>query len=122
MGGPTSRQLAVVLVKALKLSRTETIGRLLEDDGSTTAFSAPRPGRLTIGWYLRPKRVHRPLLVATADVIFQTARTANIRITLTDKGRQMLEQSSHLKLNATGTFTPAGGPATTTTKVVTLRQ
>jgi hypothetical protein len=116
--GPTSRQLEA----ALKLSRTETIGRLVEDDGSTTTFSAPSPGQLTIGWYLRPKGLHRPLLVATADVIFHTARTANVRITLTDKGRQMLEQSSHLKLTATGAFTPAGGPATTATKVVTLRQ
>ena len=118
--GPTSRQLEAALVRALKLSRTETIGRLLTDDGATTAFSAPSPGRLTIGWYLRRKGV--PLLVATADVIFHTARKANLTITLTDKGRQMLERSSHLKLTAKGTFTPAGGPATTATKLVTLRQ
>jgi hypothetical protein len=117
---PTSRQLEAALVMALKLSRTETIGKLLEDDGSTTAFSAPRPGQLTIGWYLLRKGV--PLLVATADVIFHTARKANVTITLTVRGRQMLEQSSRLKLTAKGTFTPAGGPATTATKVVTLRQ
>jgi outer membrane protein assembly factor BamB len=120
--GPTSRQLEAALVKALKVSRTETIGRLLEDDGSTTAFSAPSPGQLTIGWYLRPKGAQQPRLVATADVIFHTARTATVAITLTDRGRQMLEQSSHLKLTAKGTFTPAGGATTTARKVVTLRQ
>ncbi len=94
-------------MKALKLSRTETIGRLLEDNGSTIAFSAPSSGQLTIGWYLRPKGVHRPLLVAMAQVIFHTARKANVTITLTDKGRQMLEQSSHLELTARATFHPS---------------
>ncbi|HUO69281.1 MAG TPA: PQQ-binding-like beta-propeller repeat protein [Solirubrobacteraceae bacterium] len=120
--GPTSRQLKAALVTALKLARTETIGTLLDKDGSTTPFSAPSPGQLTIGWYLRPKGAHRPLLVATADVIFHTARKANVAITLTDRGRLMLEQSSRLKLTATATFTPAGGQTTTATKVVTLRQ
>jgi len=120
--GPATRQLEAALVKALKVSRTETIGTLLGNDGSTTAFSAPTPGELTIGWYLLQKGGHRPLLVATADVVFHAARKANVTITLTDKGRQVLERSSRLKLTATATFTPAGGPTTTATKVVTLRQ
>ena len=119
--GPALKQLRAALVMALKLSRKETIGKLLEDDGYASAFSAPSPGQLAIGWYLLPKRVGLPLLVATADVIFHTARKANVTITLTGKGRQVLEQSSRLKLTAKATFTPAGGPTTTATRVVILR-
>ena len=119
--GPTATQLETALARALKPSRTESIGTLLADNGSTTVFSAPSAGQLTIGWYLRPKGARRPLLVAMAQVIFHAARKANVRITLTDKGRQKLEQSGRLKLTATATFTPSGATTATKTRVLTLR-
>jgi hypothetical protein len=118
IAGPTSRQLEA----ALKPTRSDTIGNLLKGGGAATTYSAPSPGQLTIGWSLLPKGAHRPVSVATVQVVFHAARTATVTITLTDEGRQKLEQSSHLTLTATATFIPVGGPATTATKVITLRR
>lgn len=125
--GPTSAEVKAALLMALKLSRMATIGRLLKYDAYTTAFSAPGPGQLAIRWYLVPKAVHlakatRPLQLATADVIFHTARKVKIRIILTSRGRRVLEHSRHLKLTAEGAFTPAGGTTTRATRAVALRR
>ena len=124
--GPTLRQVKAALVKALKGSAKARIRQLLKNDADTIAFSAPSPGRLAIAWSLAPKGAHRPkgaqpLRVATANVIFRSARTLKVRLTLTGKGRHVLERSSHLKLAAKATFTAVGGTTTSTTKSVTLR-
>jgi hypothetical protein len=114
--GPTLHQVRAALLKALKLSAKGSIGQLLKNDADTIAFSAPGPGRLAIGIY----RASKP--VATAAVIFRSARKLKVRITLTGTGRRLLEASSHLRLTAKATFTPVGGTTTTATSSATLRR
>ncbi|MGZ4248615.1 MAG: hypothetical protein ACXVUE_09960 [Solirubrobacteraceae bacterium] len=125
--GPTAHQIKAALVNALKRSAKASIRRLLKNDADTIAFSAPSRGRLAIGWYLVPRGQHRPkatqrLLVAAANVIIRKTGTLKVRITLTGNGRRMLARSSHLKLAAKATFTPASGTTTNATMSVTLRK
>ncbi len=114
--GPTLHQVKGALVKALRLSANGRIGRLLGNDADTIVFSAPGPGRLAIAIY----RASKP--VASATVIFRSARKLKVRITLTGTGRRLLETSSHLRLTAKATFTPVGGTTTTATGSATLRR
>ena len=125
--GPTPHQVKAALVKALKRSAKASIRQLLGNDADTLAFSAPSPGRLAISWYLVQKGHHRPkatqrLRVAAANVIIRRPGTLKVRITLTGSGRRVLERSSHLKLAANATFTPAGGTTTNATMSITLRK
>jgi len=125
--GPTLHQVKTALVKALKRSATASIRQLLGSDVDTIAFSAPSPGQLAIGWYLMPKGQHRPkatqaLRVAAANVIIRSTGTLKVRIILTGNGRYVLTHSSHLRLTAKATFTPAGGTATNATMSVILRK
>lgn len=46
------------------------------------------------------------MLVATAHLSFSTARMAKIKLKLTVAGKKLLKLAKHLKLTATGTFTP----------------
>jgi hypothetical protein len=121
--GPTLHEVREALVTALRRSDVASIGRLLKSDAATIAFSAPSPGQLAIGWYLVPKgRRTATQRLAVASVIFRSAHTLQIRITLTGNGRHVLEDSSHLKLTAKATFTPVGGTTTNVAVPVTLRK
>ena len=91
------------------------------------SFSAPSAGHLVISWYLVPKGAHlakakKPVLVATASVTFHHAGKAKVKITLTAKGRRLLKGAKHLKLTAKGSFTPAGGSKTSTTRAINLKR
>ena len=119
--GPTQRQVKHALLDALRRSDTASIGQLLKNGADTVVFSAPSPGQLAIGWYLRPKATH-PLPIASANVIIHGTRALPIRITLTGSGRLLLEHSSHLKLAATATFSPVGGGAANAISAVILRK
>ena len=61
------------------------------------------------------------MLVATASVTLGQAGKVKLKITLTRKGRKLLKSAKRLKLTEKGSFTPAGGTTTSTTKTITLK-
>lgn len=125
--GPTSGQVTSALVKTLAVSgKAAKIGQLLKSGGYVVSFSAPSAGHLVIGWYLVPKGAHlakakKPTLVATASVTFHHAGKAKVKISLTSKGRKLLKGPKHLRLTAKGSFTPAGGTPTSTTRSINIK-
>ena len=126
--GPTTGQIKAALAQSLAVSgKTARIAQLLKHGGYTGSFTAPSPGHLVISWYFVPKGAplvkakQKPVLVATASVTFHQAGKAKLKITLTRKGRKLLKGAGHLKLTEKGSFTPAGGTMTSTTKTFTLK-
>jgi hypothetical protein len=125
--GPTTAQVKAALSRVLKpRGKAAKIGHLLRDRGYTFSFTAPSAGRLVIGWYLVPKgaqlaKAKKPLLAASASVVFDKAQKATIKVSLTGKGRKLLKNAKRVKLTARATFTPAGGTATSLTKTITLK-
>lgn len=126
--GPTTGQVKAALAQSLIVSgKTARIAQLLKHGGYLVSFTAPSPGHLVIRWYFVPKGAHlakakqKPVLVATASVTFHQAGKAKLKITLTGKGRKLLKTAKHLKLTEKGSFTPAGGTTTSTTKTFTLK-
>ena len=131
--GLTAGQVRGLLLHILGVSgKGGRIARLLKQDGYVVSVTAPTAGKLTISWYYLPKGAHlakakhgkkpKPVLIASASVVFHKAGTAKVKIVLTGKGRQMLKSASHLGLVAKGTFTPNGQSATSTTKAITLKR
>ena len=125
---PTMAQVKAALRSVLKpRGKAAKIGRLLKHGGYSFSFTAPSAGRLVIRWYLVRKGAHvatakKPVLVASASVVFQKAGKATIKVSLTGKGRKLLKHAKRIKLIAKATFTPAGGRATSTTKTITLKR
>jgi hypothetical protein len=64
----------------------------------------------------------KPILVASASVTYHQARKAKARITLTRKGRRLLQHATHLRLIAASSFAPAVGPTTTIQTPVKIGQ
>jgi hypothetical protein len=125
-GRPTTQKVQAALLAALAISgKAATIAHLLEDDSYVALFTAPSAGDLVIGWYFVPTGAHlakakQPELVATVGATFHQAGKAKVKIKLTANGRRLLKGAKHLKLTAKGSFTPAGGAKTTTTKTIKL--
>jgi hypothetical protein len=125
--GPSVAQVKAALSSVLKpRGKAAKIGRLLRNGGYSFSFAAPSAGRLVIDWYLVANGTHgakakKPVLVASASVVFHNAVKATIKVSLTGKGRKLLKNAKRVKLTAKATFTPAGGTPTTTTTTITLK-
>ncbi len=122
----TAAQVRAALLRVLKPhGKAARIGHLLRDGGYSFSFTAPSAGRLVIGWYRVPKGAHiarakKPVLVASGSAVFHKAEKGTIKVSLTHKGRKLLKHATRVKLTAKATFTPAGGPGTSATKIITL--
>ena len=123
-GGPTVGQVKAALLAGLAISgKAATIAHLLADDGYLAVFIAPSAGELVIDWYYVPAGAHlanvkRPELVASARAALDKAGKTKVKIKLTASGRRLLKGTKHVRLTAKGSFTPAGGTKTTTTKTI----
>lgn len=62
------------------------------------------------------------MLIATVSGRFATLGAAKITLKLTRKGKQLLTAANHLKLTATGSFTPTGRSAVTVSRTFTLNR
>ncbi len=124
IGRPTRAQVRAALRRSVVVSGSAArIGRLLTHRGYTARFAAPATGHLVITWYAVPKGAHhRAIVVAVARVTFNRAVRAKVKITLTRRGRTLLERSARLRVIVKARFTPRGGPTTTTTRTIHLRR
>ena len=125
---PPPGQIKAAVSKAMAVTgNAAKIAQLLKHGGYVLSFTAPSAGRLVISWYFLPKGAHlakanKPVLVATASVIFHHAGRAKAKIALTSKGRQLLKTIKQLKLTVQGSFTPTGETTISTTKPITLKR
>jgi hypothetical protein len=97
-----------------------TIRGVLNHAGYSFAFVAPSPGRLVMAWYYAPKHGHK-VLVSKVTLVYHASGRATAKILLTARGRRLLSGARRVKLNATGTFTPAGHRGITMSRAITLK-
>lgn len=97
-----------------------TIRGVLGHSGYSFAFAAPAPGRLILTWYSAPKH-GKKVVVAKVTLVFHGAARATAKIQLTTAGRRLLSGSRRMKLNAKGSFAPAGHKAVSASKQLTLK-
>ena len=126
--GPNAAEVKASLSRLL-LPRGEgaKIQAVLKAGGYTFLFTTPSGGHLVISWYFVPNGGHlakakEPELVAAAGVTFHQASKARVKLTLTRKGRALLNGTKQLKLTTKATFTPAGGAALVERKTFSLRR
>jgi FG-GAP-like repeat len=92
------------------------IGRLLEARRFTLSVRALEPGKAVIDWYAprrearHPRRM-RATLIASGALSFSSAGSKTMTITLTRAGKQVLKDSTKVKVTARATFTPNGVPS-----------
>jgi hypothetical protein len=120
-----SAQIQSALLSALTPSAKGGRLAVVRKHGSyVVSFAAPSAGEVVISWYELPKGAHlssaRPVLVASGRASTSAAGGVKLTIKLTAIGKRLLKARRSLKLTAKGTFTPAGHPATSTTKQFTL--
>jgi hypothetical protein len=60
--------------------------------------------------------------VATGQLTFSTARTAQITVNLTSAGKQLLKHATAINLTARGSFRRPGQPTTIATEIIALRR
>ena len=126
---PTAAQIGARLRKALAASgKAARIVALLKHGGYSFGFRAPEAGRLVISWYAVPRGAHlasgkpKSVLVASGTASFAKAGTGQIKIRVTQEGKQLLENSKHLKLASQGSFRPIGQPAVVVTDTFMLKR
>jgi hypothetical protein len=118
---PTAAQIRALLrAQIAPHGRAARIGALLAH-GYALRFRALTAGTAVVEWY-RPQRGGKPVLIASGRRTFAAAGTATIAIELTAAGRKELLRAKHLVLAAQGTFTRAGAPAVTATRLFMLRR
>lgn len=105
------------------------IGALLRHGGVTESFHAPEAGALIVQWWQLPASGHgakhakpKARLIAQGRATFSGAGVGTVRVGLTGAGRQLLASARKLKLTARGQFTPAGQPAVSASKTISLRR
>jgi hypothetical protein len=118
---PTAAQIRALLrAQIAPHGRAARIGALLAH-GYALRFRALTAGTAVVEWY-RPQKGGKPVLIASGRRTFAAAGTATIAIALTAAGRTELLHAKHLVLAALGTFTRAGAPAVTATRLFLLRR
>ena len=116
---PASKLLQRALMKALAPSgRAAHRSTLLAHGGFKTHFRAPTPGSLTIIWSTGRKQ-GKGKLIAELTVVVSKAGTVRSKIVLTVVGKGLLRAHRHLRLYASGLFSPLGLPAVTASKPFT---
>jgi hypothetical protein len=123
---PTTAQIRAALLPALlpggKLGR---IASVRKHRGYQVTFSAPARGVISISWYELPKGAHvssvKPVLVASGRATVMAKGVVRLMLTLTARGKSLLERSHQLKLTGKGVFTLAGGSPVTAIRTFTLR-
>jgi hypothetical protein len=120
-------QVTAGLAASLGSSSGASITTLLKQSQYTLSYQALESGSLLIQWYEIPAGAHlakkakaKPVLVASGEVSVPASGKYAVHIRLTSAGKKLLKSSSHLKLIAQATFTPAGGAPITTTKTFTV--
>jgi hypothetical protein len=105
------------------------IGSLLKHGGLTLVFSSSEPGVLVIQWWQVPPGAHltknghrRQVLIAQGGATFSRAGVGKVKISLTRKGRGLLERATKLTLTSRVRFTPAAHPTISAIGVVTLKR
>jgi hypothetical protein len=73
-----------------------------------------------MAWYYAPKHGHK-VLVSKVTLVYHASGRATAKILLTARGRRLLSGARRVKLNATGTFTPAGHRGITMSRAITLK-
>jgi IPT/TIG domain/Bacterial Ig-like domain len=109
--------------------RAARIGALLRTGTYSQRLRAPEAGTAVIKWYYLPrgaklngKGKHAPVLVASGSLGFRAAGTAVLKIRLTRAGKGLLRHARSIRLTATCTFTPRGGPGVTTSGTFELKR
>ena len=79
----------------------------------TLQFAAPSAGHLTVTWSVRiPHAGPRPVAIAALQVTVTRAGHLRLRLVLSPRGRQLLQHSRRLWIQAASAFTPRGGRPT----------
>jgi hypothetical protein len=115
----TPAQIKALLTRQLIPSgKAAKISSLLKHGGLTMNVSALEAGTLLVQWYEVPKGATlarqtkaKPVLVAAGQATFGGAGSGKVRIRLTAEGTKLLRHGGRLKLEAMGSFRPAGGGA-----------
>ena len=89
------------------------LARLAKRGSYSYLFRSLAAGKLTIGWYFLPKGAHlsrrvKPVLFASAQLVFNRGEGRHLMIRLTKQGRRLIGRRTSLKLSAKGSFTPSG--------------
>lgn len=123
---PSPSAILSALSAVLPRAVAAKIGAILKGGGLTLNFDAPGAGKLLMQWFYVPKGAHvtaaKPVLVASGSNTFASAGAGHIKLKLTPAGRKLLKKAKRIKLTAKGTFTPAGGTATSAKKALSLRR
>jgi hypothetical protein len=79
----------------------------------TLQFVAPSAGRLTVSWAVQIAYAgRRPVGIATLRVTITRTGHLRLRLVLSARGKQLLLHTRRLWIQATSSFTPQGGSAT----------
>jgi len=135
-GGPGGSAASVTPAQILALlgseitpsGRAGRLSAILKAGGYALSFNAPESGMAVVSWYLLPRGAHlastrhapRPVLVATGRQAFALAGARSVRLKLTGAGKALLRHAKHVKLTASGTFTPTGQAAVRALRVFTV--
>ena len=129
VGAPLSAsQMKALLMKVLIPSgKAARIRALLQHGGYGFSFSSPGTAHLAISWYLpasgaRGAKGKRLVLVAAVSASFQGARTRNLKVVLTPKGKKALKGVKHLKLSAQGALSATAEPSISATRQFTVKR
>ena len=115
--GPSLKRVRAAVATLLAIStRRSTVARLLGGGSWRGSFRAPGSGRVRMSF----SAGHDPTLVATARRHFSKAARRIIRVRSTRRGRRLLRRAAELSLGVRVVYVPAGGPAVTRFKRLTL--
>jgi hypothetical protein len=133
-GSPSQPPATGAIAKALSAEFVTSgpsarIKSILKNGGFVYEFAALMPGELQVKWTYRPPAARaagkaKPFVVAKglAKTSF-LAKSTQVKVRLTAKGRKLLKRSKKLRLTAQVSFDPAGPtPATKVTKAIKLKR
>jgi hypothetical protein len=121
---------ALLLGHIVPSGKTLHIPALLKAGAFVVTFKAPTGGKVVIAWYMVPlgarlgRARHRPkpVLVATGQLSVSAAGMVKLKVRLTAAGRTLLRHVTHVKLTATGVFTPHGHSSVSARRTFSLKR
>lgn len=130
-GEPTAAEIkASLLSQLVPKGKTAKIVALRNAHHYKAKFKALLAGKLVVEWYylpagahlVRPKAKPKPVLAAVGRLTFDASGSAELTITVTPRGKQLLQYTRKLKLTAMATFTRATAVAVIAAKSFTLKR